>query len=289
MNILVSVNAKYLKPLKVLISSLVRTQKEKCHIYFLNMSLTSLEEGELLLFCSFLETPVTIITMPPDIKDLLRLKEQELKISGSPLSCETYSRLFTPSLLPNIDRILWLDADCIIKGDLSDFYYQDLKGSAIGACDHCNWILPGVPAFSFWEYPKRKRIPEYFNAGVILFNVTRCKMMPEFEKSSMEERIKNSNMDNAPHQDQSILNKIFYPTNVKWNSPLLYNLFVNEDWDSGFSSYSGKYKIYEKAKILHYCSPHKPWDLLNSFDPILRGYWVEEYMRVLKIEREIFY
>lgn len=284
MNILVSVNSRYFSPLKVLLYSLSNTQSEKCTIYFLNLSLPPSLIQELNKFCTFLNFSLNIIDIPKEIKEILGNKEKELP---DYLSCETYVRLFSPILLSQVDRILWLDADCLVQKNLQDFYNQDLEGRAISACDHCNWILPGVPEYSYWEYPKRKRKPEHFNAGVILFDLDRCRKLSSFKYEEMRSIIETSNLDNCPCYDQSILNCILPPNYVKWESPLSYNLFINQEWDGGFHSNPWQYELYEKANILHFCSNIKPWNLLDYYDPTTRGIWLNSYEKVLKIDQEI--
>lgn len=284
MNILVSVNSKYFEPLRVLLSSLARTQSERCNVYFLNFSLSPLKIRELESFCSFLRLPLAVVEIPENIKESINKKAQELPPH---LSCETYVRLFAPFLLSEVDRVLWLDADCLVRGDLKDFYDQDLGNKVISACDHCNWILPGIPGYSYWEYPRRKRKGEYFNAGVILFDLEKCRAMEAFKPDVMRGKIALSNIKNSPCQDQSILNDLLSPGLVAWGDPLLYNLFTNQNWEGGFVSGSWQYDLYEKAKILHFCCANKPWNLLDPYDPIVRGYWLKGYEEVLKIDQEV--
>lgn len=283
MNILVSVNSKFLIPLKTLLFSLSHTQKEKCKIYLLNLSLTLEELNKVKQFCEFLSFEIHIFNMSKNIS--LLLENKVLDLEKSKLSCETYFRLFAPSLFPSLNKILWLDADCLVRKDLSSFYYQDMGGKLIASCDHCNYLIPEIPECSFYERPERKRSPEYFNAGVILFNLDSCRKFKNFNVEVVKSFIQNSNTLTHPCFDQSILNQMIPSSLIKWENPLLYNCRANLGESLGPGGEVFQYKIYEKAYILHYCSPLKPWDLLREYDPILRNYWIEEYIEVLKIEK----
>lgn len=275
MNILVSVNSKFLVPLKILLYSLYTSQKTKCRIYLLNVHLTREEVQDLAKYCETLCMDLISQDMPGDVADTLRRKESILKEQS--LSIETYTRLFAPFLFPDVSRLLWLDADCIVKKDLSSFYNQDLEGYATAACDHSNWILPQVPEFSHYEYPKRKEKPEHFNAGVLLLNLENCRRIKGFQKESMEYIIRTSKESFFPFFDQSILNYLFPPNRVKWENPLIYNCCANKYWTGGFGDNPALYPVVEESAILHFCSPSKPWELLQDYDPKLRKYWLDLY------------
>ena len=45
---------------------------------------------------------------------------------GDYISLATYYRLLIPELIPNEDRILYLDCDIIVRKSLSDLYNRDL-------------------------------------------------------------------------------------------------------------------------------------------------------------------
>jgi lipopolysaccharide biosynthesis glycosyltransferase len=83
------------------------------------------------------------------------------------LTIETYFRLYLPKLLIDIDKVLWIDSDTIINGDIIDLYETELNDK-----------LAGVVADSLFgndtEHRKVLNLGEYyyFNAGVMLFNLS---------------------------------------------------------------------------------------------------------------------
>ena len=80
---------------------------------------------------------------------------------------EMYYRLFAPVLLPkDIDRVLYLDCDIIVDGDVSKMYFSEIKDiSAIVTTDFMS-IQAGNP--KRLGYDERHG---YFNSGMMLINI----------------------------------------------------------------------------------------------------------------------
>lgn len=68
----------------------------------------------------------------------------------------TFSRLALPTILENESRVLYLDVDTLIRGNLSEFYNIDLDGYAVAGVKEPN---------------KSKNGYIYLNAGVLLLNL----------------------------------------------------------------------------------------------------------------------
>ena len=94
-------------------------------------------------------------------------------------SVVTYYRLFIASLFPEYDKIIYLDCDLVVTGDISELY-----STPIG-----NNILAAVPdqyvriTREFREYAKRAVGVDpdtYFNAGVLIIN------LDEFRQNDIE-------------------------------------------------------------------------------------------------------
>ena len=90
--------------------------------------------------------------------------------------CSPYTllRLFA-DLVPQIpDKILYLDADLLFNRDITLLYNKDVTDYEYAAAkDHYGKII------LFW-------IRKFMNAGVILFNIKKCKETGLFEKSRVE-------------------------------------------------------------------------------------------------------
>lgn len=123
-----------------------------------------------------------------------------INVEGEPLSICSYARLLlTEYIDENVSRILYLDCDVIITGNLSDMWKTDLTDCLVaGTLDaHMNSL------------PKTKiglaENAEYINAGVLLIN------LDEWRKISIIEKFKNfisKYQGNVYHQDQGLINGV---------------------------------------------------------------------------------
>lgn len=86
-----------------------------------------------------------------------------VKVENFPIPI--YYRLLMDKILPNtIKKVLYLDADIIVRKDLSELWNTSLENLAVA----------GVPNASYSEQCYRLNYPEekgYFNSGVLLFNL----------------------------------------------------------------------------------------------------------------------
>lgn len=81
-----------------------------------------------------------------------------------------YNRLFIPEIFKNYDKVLYLDCDIVVKGDLYELYDMDIKEYYIAAA-----IDMGCRA---WE-EKNNNLDDFYrdkviNSGIILYNIKKC-------------------------------------------------------------------------------------------------------------------
>lgn len=154
----------------------------------------------------------------------------------------TYYRFFIPSLLPEYDKVLYLDSDIIVLGDISELYNQDISDCYIGAIPEEVMALVNV----FGDYVEQglgidRR--KYFNAGVALLNTKAFReinVLDEFISLISKFAFKVT-------QDQDYLNvickdKVKY-IDLGWNKCPL----KNPDFDD------------KNLKLIHYKLYYKPW------------------------------
>ena len=120
MNILISVNDAYYDAAKIMLRSLFRNNMD-CNIV-IYLFYTKIGKKELIRLEKFIEKNHSVLyTM--EINDEIL---EDVPIGN--LSKETYFRLLAPRLLPkDLDRILHLDVDMIITGNIKE----------ITKCDFC--------------------------------------------------------------------------------------------------------------------------------------------------------
>lgn len=115
-------------------------------------------------------------------------------------STATWLRFFVLEQIPaEVTRLLWLDSDTVVCGDLRELATLDMQGCAIGAvCD------------SLCLYDrKRLGIPSgqtYYNAGVLLFDLEQWRP-GNLQKKMMAHLAEN--IDRYELNDQDLLNDFF--------------------------------------------------------------------------------
>lgn len=98
--------------------------------------------------------------------------------TGPHINYATYFRFFATAVVES-EKVLYLDSDIIVTGDLSTLFKIDLKGYSIGAVD------------DVYAYEGRK---SGFNAGVLLMDVAKWK----------EDSIVNSLLELAAEKNQAV-------------------------------------------------------------------------------------
>lgn len=265
MNILLVINSKYVKCGINTLRSLMESNDEKIRVF---LAYRDLKEEEI-----------------EDVRKCLGDNELELlyidkdKLNGlkdnDRLPLETYFRIIALDMLPeNVNKVLYLDADMIIKKSLKDLYNINIdKLSAIACKD-----IYGVGNKSE-ERLGLKNKGRYFNAGMMLFNIKYCREHNICQKTI--DFIKEHS-DIIIWQDQDALNVILEESVglVQWEmfncTPCMY-ICKKSDIEHGIvqpikadettqvNEHISDYvdmtmAIYDNASIIHYIGETKPWD-----------------------------
>ena len=84
-------------------------------------------------------------------------------------SLTTYYRLFIPNLYPEYNKVIYLDSDVVVKGDIYELYTTELEGFYVGAVS--DQLVTQLDVFGrYVEQVLGVKRNEYFNAGVLLMN-----------------------------------------------------------------------------------------------------------------------
>ena len=163
-NILVTLDANYIMPLRVLLHSLAMSDETSFFaVYVAHSSLTAddfTRIGEALPAHRFAVYPVAVpAELLCDAPVLRRLTKA------------SYYRLIAPSFLPDdVDRILYLDPDITVIRSLQPLYATDLGDNYIAAAGHFDGLIRSVNL-------RRLRIrhnPDYVNSGVLRADFRFC-------------------------------------------------------------------------------------------------------------------
>ncbi|MBE5739137.1 MAG: glycosyltransferase family 8 protein [Clostridiales bacterium] len=164
-------------------------------------------------------------------------------------SLATWYRLFIQSIFPQYDKVLYLDCDIIVLGDISELYNTKLGDNLLGAA-RCHIVSDhevfGEYAERFCGVPRR----DYLQAGILVMNLA------EFRKRDLENKfvylINKYNFD-VIDPDQGYLNAMCYGS-VK-------------QLPNGWNKEAIPAPLEGKLNIVHYALYKKPWqydDVMNK-------------------------
>jgi len=168
-----------------------------------------------------------------------------------------YYRLFIQSLYPEYNKILYLDCDIVVTGDVSKLYFSEVGDNLVAGV--VEQFILRTPEFS--KYTKEAvgvDSKDYINSGIMIMN------LKAFRKHRIEEKftylINKYNFD-VIDPDQAYINflckgKIKY-LDVSWNRTPI------EDIDC------------ENPNIVHYALYKKPW----QYDDVFLGEYFWRYAK----------
>ncbi|HBR02138.1 MAG TPA: glycosyltransferase family 8 protein [Ruminiclostridium sp.] len=248
MNVLVTLNSSYIRPLKVMLKSLfLSNTEERFCIYLMQSSLTPQELEDVREYIEMHGSRLEVITLDnscfTDAPVLLHYTK------------EMYYRLLAFKFLPrDMDRILYLDPDILVINKVGNLYETDLEGYLYAAAYH--------DVISVKEFNKLRLnsydMDAYYNSGVLLMNLRLQREQVE-EQAIYEFVEKNKVKLIMP--DQDILNALYAKKILGLDEKLYnydarfyryYKLTSNGLWDMDH--------VIRNTVFIHFCGKKKPWN-----------------------------
>lgn len=262
-------NDNYAPYLGVALYSLITNSnpKQRYHIYLLftdislehQRRLKQMEQDNISIFCM-------------DIKEHIENIHDFKGVNH--LSVETICRLYISELLPQYDKILYLDSDILVLDDVYHLYQQDIKDHIFLVAE--NALCPFV--IDYFNTHLNVHPNKSFNAGILVIN-TKKFLSEEIKEKCLALLIEDwaNETQQFWFQDQDVLNIVchnkvaFFPMN--WNLEWVHNLQGAKD-DIYLLIPESK-KIFDEAKkdisVLHYGSATKPWSFPE--EPLAELFW----------------
>lgn len=162
------------------------------------------------------------------------------------------ARLLIPELLPkDMDKILYLDSDLLIRSDIKELYNSDLTGYAVGMI--ADWWLH--------NYDKLNSDFCYCNSGIILIDLN------YWRKNNLTDKMLQVLDQNLNFPDQDTINIVLMKKikllPAKWNNQIERVGAVVDNADSG---------------IIHYLGKGKPW-LFIPHNSYYKHLYLEEWIK----------
>lgn len=178
------------------------------------------------------------------------------------LTSAAYYRLFLPSLLPNYDKVAYLDIDVIINADIAELVQIDLGDDLLGGClDPAvsgavdAYFKSAVATLASQGLPDCSR---YVNSGILLFNLKKMR-----EEATEKKLVALASREALIFHDQDALNIVCQSRILLL--PRKWNFTAHNDpemYSAEEQSACAKMLSVGDFGVIHWPGPTKPWDSL---------------------------
>ena len=241
-NICFATDDNYAKYMGIAITSILRHKLpfDNIHIYVLDGGISQKNKDKLAKLQKIAKFNITFIKMNDEVFHKYPLR-------GNPhFTYATYYRLVLPTLLPNVDKLIYLDCDIIVRNSLATLMNEDME----------NNLCKGVIDVLNVENQNRLHLDKYVNAGVLLINLKKWRQYDVWQKFKT---YLEQHFDEILWNDQDIMNAV-----LKGKID-----YLDQRWNTQLTEYEGGRteefrEIGEKAFIMHFISDKKPWKFCKS-------------------------
>jgi lipopolysaccharide biosynthesis glycosyltransferase len=200
-----------------------------------------------------------------DVKPFLADIDISIFQLNNHFSIETYYRFFIPRIFANYKKVLYLDVDMVVLRDVAELYDTEMGDNWWAATR--DKVVP-VLGFNRGSYDNKVILPyikntlkmdsvfDYFQAGVMLWNVPQC------EKDKVEEQClaKLKELGNPIYVDQSVMNSVANGKHILyipgyWNALWFWTFYGARQTEALETAI----RQVNNAYIIHFASGRKPW------------------------------
>ena len=276
-NILIASDTNYASYYGIMLTSLFEKNRECLFdVYFLtDKTLTGEDADKFGKLTSSYNARLFVI--PVDV-DLVKTFPEVAHIK-----LPAYYHLSLSNLLPqSVHKIIYLDGDIIINGDIRPLWETNIDNYACAQVVNCTYFDN-----DYYERLGYDKKWNYYNNGVSVYNVD---YLRKISFSDMAIHYINENKDKVYWMDQDAENALLYDKML--SLPITYNyqtLFLHHsDWDNYDENF--RHQVMAAADnpvIIHYCGHLKPWDFRYYMMPYGRiwretcrnSLWSEAYQK----------
>lgn len=252
---------RYVFPTRIVIRSLFRSAHPgtRYRVFILGVGLSEKNQRKLRK-----ENPAV---------EVLPLENQSADICGkyTHVSRAALYKFDIPELFPMYDKILYLDSDLLIRGDLSRMFATDLSGVYAG-------VVKELAAMEHGHHTKMGH-NAYFNSGIMLLNLELCRK--DGIRQKLWENKKNEKW--AFVMDQDVLNQTFHEQvrylSFRYNFMCFLSWFTDEKLHEFFGEEAEQViaakngvSMADYPVIVHFFSKRKPWRQFR-YALFMRAWW----------------
>lgn len=163
----------------------------------------------------------------------------------------TFIRYALAEILPQLDRVVYLDADILVTGDIKTLWDESLDGKTVGVVEDHSLMSQNRPEKIALSSKS------YFNAGVMLIDLAKWRENDTFQHLTSV----HSSREQWEYNDQDVLNKVLdeqaHYLDAKFNA----------------QTYTIMHSDVTSPVVVHFTGQEKPWHL-SSAHP-----YTEQYRR----------
>lgn len=212
----------------------------------------------------------------------------KLTTNNPHISNETYYRFLIQELLPFYNKVLYLDSDLIVTGDVAELFDTDVNDYLLAATRDIDFLGNiNMPDGKRMAYAKKvlglKDPYDYFQAGVLLLNTNAMR-----QKLTMEQWLQKATNDEYIYNDQDVLNaecqgQVLY-LDQSWNVMIDCDYRIERVFSFAPAKiYNDFMRARQEARITHYAGFQKPWNMVRCDRAPL--YW--HYARLTPFYEEL--
>lgn len=245
----------YVVPTAVAIWSIIRSKQPDTRyaVHIVCASLSEESEAEFKKLESE-QVSVTIIRQDADRFSDLHTYVQGTHCVATPAAL---LKFVLPELLPQYDKVLYLDGDIIVRDDLTEIYETELGTDLVAA------VVDSGSLYRSTQF--MQQVAHYFNSGVMLLNLAQMRLENTTETLI---RTKQEQQDNSL-MDQNIFNLVFdgrvhtlpvrnnlLSVNLKRAVPCWTIEQLNERYGTDYADMDA---LFADGRVVHFSSKDKPW------------------------------
>ncbi len=270
-NICLASDENYLQYMATTIVSILLTAEktDKLHFYILCNQIPEKSKNYIKSLKKFKNFDITFLDLNID-------EFASFPAGGPHISNTTYFRYKIAELCKDINKIIYLDCDIIVKQSLSELFKTDLTDYYLGGVEDVGYY--------YWKNYNPNFIYKdgfYINAGMLLIN------LDEWRKNNLFDKLVNFTMKEADKikiGDQDVINQVckgkIKQLDYKWN---VQDSFYREEPERAYNPNCKQIiQAAKKPAIIHYTNSKKPWNNSNKSRSVDWIYF--EYLRTRKIK-----
>ena len=229
-NVCLAFDDNYAKYAGVVIASILSNAapEDKLHFYLLDGGVSVENREKILKLKNLHDCEIDFIEIDESLfEDYKKVKTHVY------ITLATYYRLKITSLLPDVDRIIYLDCDVVVNSSLKELFESSLGESSFAGVNDLNLRMV-------------RKNPGYVNAGMLVMD------LKNIRKYGIEEKFleyTKENVDKISCGDQEIINEV-----CKGDIVLL-----DERWNVQSSNFVNRSSYTKNPRIIHFVARKKPW------------------------------